>query len=69
MILLDMDVFAMLTKGSRPSCDTLVLTFSFMYFTASLSASLYPVMMVVGWSVCAGACVDRSAVVYGVFEQ
>jgi hypothetical protein len=40
MILLDMDVFAMLTSESRPSASTLVLMFSFMYLTASLKASL-----------------------------
>ena len=39
MILLDMEVFAILMSDSLPKFSTLVLIFSFMYFTASRSAS------------------------------
>ena len=39
MILLDIDVLAMLMSDSLPRCSTFVLMFSFMYFTASRSAS------------------------------
>jgi len=39
MILLDIEVFAMLMSDSLPRFSTFVLIFSFMYLTASRSAS------------------------------
>ena len=44
-----MEVFATLTKHSRPSLSTFVDSCSAMNRQASLQASLYPVMTVVGW--------------------
>lgn len=48
MILLDMLVLATLTKQSLPNASTFMLNCSVKYLTASLHASRYPVMTVVG---------------------
>lgn len=40
IILLDIDVLAILMRDSLPSCSTFTLMLSFMYLTASRSASL-----------------------------
>ena len=49
MIFDDMDVLATLIKHSLPSLSTLVDSCSAMNRHASLQASRYPVMTVVGW--------------------
>jgi len=49
MILLLILVLATLIKQSLPNVSTLTANCSVKYLTASLQASLYPVMTVVGW--------------------